>query len=163
MSEKPQIVERRPAVEIVTFRAPPGWVEPVQWGIEEEEIPFEAAEAGQGGAAELAHEAAHVSALNVGIAFDGAAGEIALHHRDLAGRPPLFTLSGAEIEPGALMRLGKNAARLVKGNPLIFADDAAVETPRALKPRPPAPRTDDRALIERIAGLVLQQLAKTSE
>lgn len=156
-----QIIERRPAVEIVVFRAPRDWLDPLLWGIEEEEIPAEVAEAASGGAAALAHEAAHVSALNVGIALDGEAGEIALHHRDLAGRPPLFRLSRAEIDREALMRLGKNAARLVKGDPLIFADEAEPAAPREPKPRPPAPRDAERELIERIAGLVLDRLANT--
>lgn len=157
-----QIIERRPAVAIVSHRAPREWLDPLLWGIEEEEIPSEVTEAETGGAAALAHDAAHVSALNVGIAFDGAAGEIALHHRDLAGRPPLFTLSGAEIDAAALMRLGKNAARLVKGDPLIFADALPPEPPREPKPRQPAPKaTGERELIERIAGLVLAELANT--
>lgn len=157
-----QIVERRPAVEIVAFRAPREWLGPLLWGIEEEEIPSEVVESETGGAARLAHDAAHVSALNVGIALDGEAGEIALHHRDLAGRPPLFALARADIDREALMRLGKNAARLVKGDPLIFADDRPPEPRHAPEPRPPAPRNDERALIERIAGLVLDQLARTA-
>lgn len=161
MAELAQLIERRPAVEIVAFRAPRAWLDPLLWGIEEEEIPAEVREADSGGAAGLAHDAAHVSALNVGIAFDGEAGEIALHHRDLAGRPPLFALAGDEIGFEALMRLGKNAARLVKGDPLIFAEDAAPEPPRESKPRPPAPRETERELIERIAGLVLDRLANT--
>jgi hypothetical protein len=89
-------------------------------GLEEEGIPFQMQERPQGAAALLAREAARSSSLNVGIGVDSSTYEVALHHRDLADGAPLFTLSREEYQsPVTLRRLGVNAARLVKADPLV--------------------------------------------
>jgi len=162
MAEFSPTSERRPAVQIALFRTGEDAVRPLLWGLEEEQIPAEVGEAEHGGAADLADAAAHMSALNVGIAFDGAAGMAALHHRDLAGRPPLFVLTAAEMTPERLQRLGKNAARLVKGNPLDLDDDGA-----AMPAPPVAPagadasdETDEAALIDRLASLIVARMTQ---
>ena len=162
MTELSPNIDRRPAVQVVTFRAPEALLMPVLCGIEEEQIPAEVVEAPHGGAAELADQAAHASALNVGIAFDGEAGEIALSHRDLSGRPPLFLIAQSDFTPVNLARLGKNAARLVKGDPLEFAEDD--RAPKGASPRwIGASKTDDAELIERLAAMILERLAKSQE
>lgn len=170
MAELSPNIDRRPAIQVVTYRADAALLLPVLCGIEEEQIPAEVGEAVRGGAAELADQAAHASALNVGIAFDGEAGEISLSHRDLSGRPPLFLLTRTEFTPLALARLGKNAARLVKGDPLEFADDD--RAPKAPPPRwigataPAAtvtPSAGDAELIQKLADMILERLAKSQE
>lgn len=93
---------------------------PVLWGIEEEGVPYEIrgvvpAEP----AAELAKKAALNSALNVGIAMNEV-GEIVLHHRDLPEGTPLFAYSAGVLQPHELRRLGTNAGRLAKGQPLVL-------------------------------------------
>ena len=85
----------------------------------------------------MAKLAADGSPLNVGIAVSGTDRAVALHHRDLAASQPLFVLRPAELEPALLRRLGANAARLVKGNPLAVEDEP-VATAEAL-PAPPSP------------------------
>ncbi len=168
MAELSPNIDRRPAIQVVVYRGDRALLLPVLCGIEEEQIPAEVGEATRGGAAELADEAAHASALNVGIAFDGEAGEIALSHRDLSGRPPLFLLTRADFTPLALARLGKNAARLVKGDPLEFEpDDRAAKAPPPPwiggPPPPVMPDPDETALIEKLADMILEKLAKSQE
>lgn len=164
MAELSPNIDRRPAVQVVTYRAPEALLLPILCGIEEEQIPAEVSEAHQGGAAELADKAAHASALNVGIAFDGETGEIALSHRDLAGRPPLFLIARADFTLVNLTRLGKNAARLVKGDPLEFAGEDDRQAP-ARRPAgaPPSETAADDALIEKLAAMILERLAKSQE
>jgi hypothetical protein len=60
----------------------------------------------------------------VGIGLDAAAQTVALHHRDLPAEKPLFSLGVGELEPLHLRRLGANAARLVKGQPLLIGDQS---------------------------------------
>ena len=97
-------------------------IEPVLWGIEEEGVPYEtrgvvSAEP----TTELAKKAAQNSALNVGIAMNEV-GEIVLHHRDLPVGMPLFAFSAGILQPQQLRRLGTNAGRLAKGQPLVLDD-----------------------------------------
>jgi hypothetical protein len=82
-------------------------------GMEEEGVPFrvEEAAAEAGGAAELAHAAAHASTLDVGIGVD-AAGHICVHHAKLPPDAPALT-----GPPRHARSLGHNAARLVTGIP----------------------------------------------
>lgn len=162
MAELSPNIDRRPAIQVVIYRADRTLLLPVLCGIEEEQIPAEVSEAVHGGAAELADTAAHASALNVGIAFDGEAGEIALSHRDLSGRPPLFLVARADFTLVNLIRLGKNAARLVKGDPLEFETEGDAPT-KAPPPRWIGATTPDDVLIERLAGLILERLAKPQE
>jgi hypothetical protein len=95
--------------------------EPVLWGIEEEGVPYEIRKAWNESATEMAKQAANGSGLNVGIAISEA-GEIVLHHRDLAGGAPLFAFSAESLQSRDLRRLGTNAARLVKRQPLVLTD-----------------------------------------
>ncbi len=71
----------------------------------------------------VAKEAAHMSPLNVGIGVDGAKGTVALHHRDLPADQPLFVLGLGEVGTADLRRLGINAARLVKSEPLVLSNE----------------------------------------
>lgn len=128
MSELSPVTEdRRPTVRIIACGANDGELKPILWGLEEEGIPAELESASCGDALTLAKQAAHMSKLNVGIAFNGVDGEIVLHHRDLAGECPLFKLATEDSSPAQLRLLGTNAARLVKGEPLVFRDQAAAD------------------------------------
>jgi hypothetical protein len=80
-------------------------------GMEEEGVPFRVEKAEAGGAAELAHAAAHASTLDVGIGVD-AAGHICVHHSKLPPDAPALT-----GPPEHARSLGHNAARLVTGIP----------------------------------------------
>jgi hypothetical protein len=113
----------KPAILILSGSsdATRGLTEPVLWGIEEEGIPYEIRNARNESATELAKQAANGSALNVGIAISEA-GEIVLHHRDLLAGAPLFTFSAGTLQSRELRRLGTNAARLVKRQPLVLTD-----------------------------------------
>ena len=85
----------------------------LQYGMEEEGIPWEAA-AGTGDALSLAWEAARSSRLEVGIG-------LVLHYSKLEREQPLFRIpanSGMET----VRALGANAARLVKKLPLKALD-----------------------------------------
>lgn len=116
MSAKPVILILR------TQSARTDRIEPLLWGIEEEGVPFEVREVIRCEYAnELAKQAAQNSALNVGIVVNGAE-EIILHHRDLPVGMPLFAFSDRFFEPVRLRRLGTNAGRLAKGQPLLLDD-----------------------------------------
>lgn len=111
-----------PAVRI--FMAPPvsrEFINYILWGLEEEGIPAELKEMeGESSAVLLAKLAADSASLNVGIGIDKA--KVVLHHRDLLQENPLFSLGAEELNRTNLRCLGANAARLFKGNPLIFED-----------------------------------------
>lgn len=97
--------------------------QPVLWALEEEGIPFEIREVSNGPIVDLAKQAADGSPLNVGI-YVGEKGEVILHHRDLPTGTPLFSLTIKPWQPISLRRLGINAARLVKGQPLVYIGEA---------------------------------------
>lgn len=103
----------RPAVVVLHQVCPDSCLRELTAGMEEEGVPFrvEEAEAAAGGAAELAHAAAHASTLDVGIGVD-AAGHICVHHAKLPPDAP--ALNGP---PRHARSLGHNAARLVTGIP----------------------------------------------
>jgi hypothetical protein len=117
--------QKKPAVSIFIVEPVPGEIiERILWGLEEEGIPYEI------GALEcevtevMAKRAADGSRLNVGIGINGAEGKAVLHHRDLPEEKPLFTLELKGAQPQMHLRtLGVNAARLVKGEPLVFNDE----------------------------------------
>src|ERR1700760_873114 len=109
---------RKPAIVVLLVRGRAADIQPVLWGMEEEGIPFEVQECSAGEVIGVAKEAAHISPLNVGIGVDGAKGTIVLHHRDLPADQPLFVLNFREAGTRTLQRLGINAARLVKSEPL---------------------------------------------
>jgi len=123
----------RPVVWIlVTKPASEEAIECILWGLEEEGIPAKVREVQYGSAETIAKQAADSSHLNVGIGVDGNGQVAVLHHRDLPEEKPLFSLGANEFQSAQLRRLGANAARLVKGNPLLFQDDDVhcVETER---------------------------------
>jgi hypothetical protein len=143
----------RPAILILKASAlPPGLLDPILWGIEEEGLPFEIREAWNAPAMELAKQAANGSALNVGIAWSDS-GEIVLHHRDLPEGAPLFTLSAETAPRGELRRLGTNAARLVKRQPLALR-----ETPRRTGGNGGVSSARDP--MEELVSLILRQVLK---
>jgi hypothetical protein len=112
----------RPAVLI--FKAPSAADEVIReilLGLEEEGIPAKVSEKRIGLAGNLAKAAADGSALNVGIGASAA--EVVVHHRDLPLHRPLFLLPAEKYSRTNLRCLGANAARLVKGNPLLINDD----------------------------------------
>src|SRR5580704_9880798 len=118
----PMAESRRPSVRVLTAQAGKIDLQPILWGLEEEGIPVEVQDVPQGKAVPLAKEAAHMSPLNVGIGLNGAEGTLALHHRDLPADQPLFAVRLREASVHELRRLGLNAARLVKGDPLVLGD-----------------------------------------
>lgn len=91
------------------------------FGMEEEGIPFEPSyQEGEGGLdlLTLAHQASQASPLSVGLALDQ--DKIYLHYRNLKKEDFLYCLKDYTQKPTAVLRvLGTNAARLVKGSPLI--------------------------------------------
>jgi hypothetical protein len=117
-------IERQPVVIILAVKpAPAATIAPILWGLEEEGVPAELYEVADGEAAALAKEAADRSPLNVGIGVNLNNLMVSLHHRNLPRERPLFTLRGAELQPAPLRVLGKNAARLVKGDPLVLPSE----------------------------------------
>ncbi len=117
-------IERKPVVVILAVKpAPAETVAPILWGLEEEGVPAELYEVAEGEAEALAKEAAERSPLNVGIGINLNNLMVSLHHRNLPLEQPLFTLRSADLQPAPLRVLGKNAARLVKGEPLVLRDE----------------------------------------
>lgn len=114
----------RPAVWIFASRPmPEDAVSVILWGLEEEGIPAELSVVSAASAEALAKEAAAGSPLDVGIGVNGADEVAALHHRDLGSGRPLFSVATSASHAMQLRRLGTNAARLVKGNPLVFHEE----------------------------------------
>lgn len=153
------VENRRPAVQIFTVQARNIDLQPVFWGLEEEGIPFAVQESPPGRAVALAKEAAQMSPLNVGIAVSGNEQTIVLHHRDLPADQPLFVLSLPGTAAKDLRRLGINAARLVKTEPLMLKDEPVIDTPAKPPRKQPAAISD--GLFERMVQAVVAELAKT--
>ena len=125
----------------------------IGWGLEEEGIPVHIGCAENYPTANmLAKVAAKESRLHVGIGIHSGTGQIALHHRDLADEKPLFTEYVSPVDREALVRLGKNAARLVKGNPFRMAATPAQES------RHTGGNTFCSETLEQVIFLVLQEL-----
>ena len=158
MAEYSELGARRPAVCVLTVSARNVDLQPVFWGLEEEGIPLEVQEASSGHAVALAKEAAHMSPLNVGIGVSGSEQKIVLHHRDLPADQPLFVIALRDADTKQLWRLGMNAARLVKAEPLLLKDDP-LPNPAPPPTRKQTPVVSD-ALVERIVQSVLAELAK---
>ena len=76
MDERSPLFDRRPAVQVATFQASPRELQPILWGMEEENIPAEICELSAGDAMDLAHQAAHMSSLNVGVGVNGEQGVV---------------------------------------------------------------------------------------
>ncbi len=118
--------EAKPVVRILaTVPSPEKAIGYILWGLEEEEIPAEVEEVGETPLKILAKQAADGSKLNVGIAISGTDQMAVLHHRDLPVDNPLFSMVADEFSMAKLRMLGANAARLVKGNPLVFHSEQA--------------------------------------
>ena len=119
-------VAQKPAVNLVVLgEAPPGFLQALENGLEEEGIPFEMWDSQENDAVLAASQAAKASRINVGLCIKAASGSaitgVVLHHRDLPEKRPLFHLTWEEVSTESLNRLGRNAARLVKGNPFIMS------------------------------------------
>jgi propanediol dehydratase-reactivating factor small subunit len=111
----------KPVVRIsVMGSVPETIIQCICWGLEEEGIPAEIRKVSNGPTLLLAKQAADASMLNVGICINGDSQKIVLHHRDLPGDKPLFVLTAEDFHKTRLRILGTNAARLVKGEPLVF-------------------------------------------
>lgn len=153
------IAARRPAVQIVTCRADARDMQPILWGIEEEEIPAELSEMPVGDAIALAHQAAHMSSLNVGIGINGTDDVVALHHRDLPADKPLFVIERQSMRSRELRNIGKNAARLVKGDPMVFDEDGDLEAePKENSKKNMSPKLSPDEL-ENIVSAIVKRLA----
>ena len=112
----------KPVVNIlVAGKVSPELVHYIGWGLEEESIPASLNRVTkEADASVLAKQAAMESRLHVGIGVSGRQGEAALYHRDMPHEKPILTAPVSETSREALIGLGKNAARLVKGNPFCF-------------------------------------------
>jgi hypothetical protein len=117
--------QRKPAVSIFIVQpVPDEMIEHVLWGLEEEGIPYEIVTLESGVAEVMAKQAADGSQLNVGIGINCAEEKAVLHHHDLPEEKPLFSVGLKDARALVRLRiLGGNAARLVKGEPLIFSDE----------------------------------------
>ncbi|HFI0429179.1 TPA: glycerol dehydratase reactivase beta/small subunit family protein [Streptococcus suis] len=99
----------------------------VELGMEEEGIPFltEELTTTSESIVSLAHQAAQSSPLSVGLAINDQ--EIVLHYRNLQTEQFFYRLNDYPNQSNRVLRiLGTNAAKLVKGTPLI--QDSALET-----------------------------------
>jgi hypothetical protein len=114
-------VRDKPAVRIeASTPVPDSIIAPILWGLEEEGMPADIRVGRHGSAQRLAKQAADGSPLNVGIGIEMAKGSVALHHRDLPEEKPVTLLADHHLDVERLRRLGANAARLVKGEPLLM-------------------------------------------
>jgi hypothetical protein len=121
VDDKASIDKATPCVKIYVRRPVTAEVIPlILLGLEEEGIPAEIQDLETGTAKSIGKRAAQNSQLNVGIGLDGPAKIVVLHHRDLPEGKPLFLYQQDAFQARAFRRLGANAARLAKGNPLIF-------------------------------------------
>lgn len=154
----PMSEDRRPSVRILASRAANVDLDAVFYGLEEEGIPVDVHEAVRGNAVALAKEAAQMSPLNVGIGVDGREGTLALHHRDLPEDHPLFVFKFNEVGSRELRRLGINAARLVKSEPLVLAADEPGEQRSNRSSNDSLDVSSE--LFERIVQSVLGELAR---
>ena len=113
----------RPAVHVLSVAAGPVERE-VLAGIEEEGVPFALGRpATDTGADELAHTAARVSSLDVGVGIDQH-GRVCISHEMLTAPMPDLACDGA-ASVGAARAAGHNAARIVVGVPLRLSPPAA--------------------------------------
>jgi Dehydratase medium subunit len=148
---QPKEQEAQPLVPILVMgKVTTQVLQAIQWGLEEEEIPADASSVPTGAVNTVAKQAAQMSKLNVGIAISQKEMAAVLHHRDLPVDRPLFVEEISRIDGGALRRLGANAARLVKGNPLLFPE----EVPAAPQAGSPAPELATDAIAQVVAQVV---------
>lgn len=106
----------KPTIHILCdSNVPQSLIEQVQYGMEEENIPYELEMRSGANALDLAWEAAQASRLSVGVGMD--AKDMMLHFSKLERNQPLQQIP-TRSEEFALRALGANAARLVKKMPL---------------------------------------------
>ena len=155
----PMSETRRPAVSVLMVRGKDVDLQPVFFGMEEEGIPFEVQECPSGEAVGVAKEAAQMSPLNVGIGVDGAKGTVVLHHRDLPADQPMFVLKFREAGTAELRRLGINAARLVKSEPLVLSEEPESPSRGRRSQRESIDNVSDE-VVEQIVQRILAELVK---
>lgn len=105
-----------PPTVVVLCAAPTASAREVLAGIEEEGVPHSVHTVDGDGqdAVTLAHRAARLSPLDVGVGVDEH-GRVCVHHTKLPAASPVELSTRA---PGEARRLGHNAARVVVGIPL---------------------------------------------
>jgi len=158
----------KPVVRIFsTDPVPEQEIRYVLWGLEEEGIPAELQTVPTGATESLAKKAADSSQLNVGIGINGTARMAVLHHRDLSEKKPLFSLTEEEFHAAQLRRLGANAARLVKAEPLLFVDEplplSEIESfnpPKSIQPEAikPSPEHQERDQLEELIVQIVKEI-----
>lgn len=127
---------------------------PVLWGLEEEGIPVRVQEFSAGSADDLARQAAQGSPLDVGIGLDGTGRKAILLHRDLLKEKPFLLLQDDDFTPVELRRLGTNAARLVKRQPLVLDRASIGSVTKENSSNPPEDEVE--ALVNRIVNFILE-------
>ncbi|MFH1138251.1 MAG: glycerol dehydratase reactivase beta/small subunit family protein [Pseudomonadota bacterium] len=156
----------QPAVEIrLDVDMPDELLDPLLCGLEEEGVPAVIGlAAGQASAVQLAKAAADSSKVNVGLGINRTEGLVVLHHHDLAPDRPL-QVHPLEGDPAGLRRLGANAGRLVKGDPLLFED--RLSTGGENKSDSPAGAGEDRPFtrrqVDELAALIIKALQTSSD
>ena len=122
---QPEQTLNRPSIVITVFPHAGDAVKlrEIQAGMEEEGVPCSLTTGADLDAVTLAHQAAFMSALGVGVGIrpDG----LCIHYQKLPAHQPLFVLTGAQ-SAAEWRRFGYNAARLVKGLP--FKGQETAET-----------------------------------
>lgn len=130
-------------------------------GMEEEGIPALTSQTAGADAILLAHQAAASSRLEVGVALLADPVQAVLHHRELPAENPLAFFKGQNLGNQELRLLGANAARLVKGDPLLeevpdFSFDHKGELPVSVQRQTERQlRVDD--LVKRVLDLLAAQ------
>lgn len=121
MNKQLSVDAAKPVVRIVAIGAvPENVIQNICWGLEEEGVPGEVQKVASGSAIVNAKRAAEASKLNVGISVHCKPAQAVLHHRNLKEEEPLFNLLADNLCTSALRCLGTNAARIVKGVPLVL-------------------------------------------
>lgn len=158
-AELREIIAVQPMVPIITQGVVRhGVVEALLWGLEEEGIPTITGETTDRSIRRAAKEIAQLSRLNIGIGVSGREQLVVLHHRDLPAEEPLFLEAISSGSTAAFRRIGANAARLVKGNPLLF-DEEFEDQPPPPQPQASAEVAIDPQLVARIVQEILTQMA----
>jgi hypothetical protein len=154
----PMAEQQRPAVCVLAYHAQGLDLQPVFCGLEEEGIPVEVQESQAAAGVTLAKQAAHMSPLNVGLGVNGVEGTLVLHHRDLPADQPLFVIRLHVAAAAELRRLGINAARLVKGEPLVLPDNELPQEPAGKNPDSVAGVSNE--LFEQMVQSIVAELTK---
>jgi hypothetical protein len=84
---------------------------------------------------------------------------VALHHRDLPADQPLFVLRLREVGAAELRRLGVNAARLVKSEPLVLRNQPEAQ-PESRRSRTQSSAQVSAEDVDQIVQRILAELVK---